>query len=202
MSNRLSWESGGNEADATPAQSSMGDLGMMFFIAALSVFFLAGVVIYLLMRHMHRPWPPAGFPALPRSLWFSTLDILFTSITAQGAVLAVRRGDALGLRRNLLATLLLAVGFLALQSYAWYVVWRQVSAIAGLSAPYTTMFYFVTGLHAAHVVGGLVPLAVVTFFAYRGRYGRRNTAAIRHTALYWHFLDVVWCVIFAVVYLM
>ncbi len=180
---------------------------MVFFISALSMFFLASIVIYLLMRHMHRPWPPAGFPALPRSLWLSTLDIVVTSITVQGAVLAVRRGDAVGLRRTLLATLLLALGFLGLQSYAWWKVWPQVAVFAGQAAggagtSYLTMFYFVTGLHAAHVVGGLVPLAVVTVNAFRGRYGRRNNAAVRHTALYWHFLDVVWCAIFVVVYLM
>jgi cytochrome c oxidase subunit 3 len=200
---------GGGDRGAVPlplsAQqaSSAGDLGMVIFIAALSVFFLAGIAIYLLMRHMHHPWPPADFPALPSSLWLSTLDILFTSITVQGAVLAARRGDALGLRRNLLATLFLALGFLGLQSYAWWKVWPHVALFAGQAgSSYLTMFYFVTGLHAAHVLGGLVPLAIVTVRAYRGLYGRRNTAAVRHTALYWHFLDVVWCAIFVVVYLM
>ena len=121
---------------------------MAIFIAALSSFFIAGIVIYLLMRRMHQPWPPPGFPALPRSLWLSTLDILFTSITVQGAVLAARRGDAVGLQRNLAATLVLAVGFLGLQTYAWCTVWLQVSAVAGLGSTYATMFYLLTGLHA------------------------------------------------------
>jgi cytochrome c oxidase subunit 3 len=191
-------------APQPPSQlSGLGELGMIIFIAALSMFFLASIVIYLLMRHMHHPWPPPGFPELPRSLWLSTLDIVFTSITVQGAVLAARRGDEVGLRRTLLTTLVLAVGFLVLQSYAWYKVWPHVVVVAGQAgSSYLTMFYFVTGLHAAHVVGGLVPLVIVTNRAYRGMYGRRNNAAVRHTALYWHFLDVVWCAIFIVVYLL
>jgi len=192
----------GAETGPLPPPSSAGALGMTVFIAALSSFFLAGIAIYLLMRRMHQPWPPAGFPALPASLWLSSLDIVFTSITMQGAVLAARRGDATGLRRNLTATLLLGLGFLGLQSYAWYVIWRQVAAVAGLGSAYLKMFYMLTGLHAAHVLGGLVPLAMVTVAAYRGLYGRRNNAAVRHVAVYWHFLDAAWCAIFVVVYLL
>jgi cytochrome c oxidase subunit 3 len=175
---------------------------MVVFIAALSMFFAASVVAYLFVRQRHQPWPPAGFPALPSSLWLSTLDIICTSITIQGAVLAARRDDTLGLRRNLVATLVLALGFLGLQSYAWYTIWRQVAAVAGLDSSYLKMFYMMTGLHAAHVVGGLVPLVMITVAAYHGIYGRRKSAAVRYTAIYWHFLDVVWCVIFVVVYLM
>ena len=93
---------------------------MVIFIVALSMFFAASIVVYLLMRHMHQPWPPRGFPALPATLWLSTLDIVFSSITIQGAVLAARRDDKVGLQRNLAATLLLGLGFLGLQSYAWY----------------------------------------------------------------------------------
>ena len=47
-----------------------------------------------------------------------------------------------------------------------------------------------------------MPLVMVTVVAFRGRYGRKKNAAVRYTAIYWHFLDVVWCVIFAVVYVL
>jgi cytochrome c oxidase subunit 3 len=191
----------GAESDSAP-QVNAGGLGMVALIAALSSFFAASIVVYLLMRQMHQPWPPAGFPALPSSLWVSTLAILFASVTMQGAVLAARRGDSTGLRRNLAATLVLGLGFLGLQSYAWYTVWRQVAAVAGLDSSYLKMFYVMTGLHAAHVLGGLVPLVMVTIAVYLGRYGRKRNAAVRYTAVYWHFLDAVWCVIFLVVYLL
>jgi cytochrome c oxidase subunit 3 len=198
---------GGSSGDAdsrsAPPQINAGEIGMVVFIAALSMFFAASVVLYLFMRHMHRPWPPVGFPALPASLWLSTLDIVCTSITVQGAVLAARRDDKVGLRRNLVATLILALAFLGLQSYAWYTIWQQMAAVAGaIGSSYLTMFYLMTGLHAAHVVGGLVPLVIITVNAYKGIYGSKKSAGVRFTAIYWHFLDVVWCVIFVVVYLM
>jgi cytochrome c oxidase subunit III len=187
---------------AGPQPIEAGGLAMGVFIASLSMLFAATIAIYLLMRRMHRPWPPAGFPALPASLWLSTLDIVFSSIAMQAAAVAVRRGDQVGLRRNLVATLVLGFGFLALQSYAWVEIWRQVAAVAGLSSAYLKMFYALTGLHAVHVIGGLVPLVMVTVAAYQGLYGRKKNAAVRYTAFYWHFLDAVWCVLFAVVYLM
>jgi len=189
-------------AGSTPAQVDAGSLGMVIFIVALSMFFAASIVIYLLMRHMHQPWPPRGFPALPTTLWLSTLDIVFSSITIQGAVLAARRGDKVGLQNNLAATLLLGLGFLGLQSYAWYKIWIQVAMAAEGSSTYLKMFYAMTGLHAVHVVGGLVPLVMVTVAAFQGMYGHKKNAAVRCTAVYWHFLDAVWCAIFTVVYLL
>ena len=175
---------------------------MVVFLVALTMFFAASIVIYLLMRQMHQPWPPRGFPALPATLWLSTLDIVFCSIAIQGAVPAARRDDKVGLQRNLVAALLSGLGFLGLQSYAWYKIWTQVAVIAELSSTYLKMFYAMTGLHAVHVVGGLVPLAMVTVAAFHGRYGRKKHAAVGYTAVYWHFLAAVWCAIFAVVYLL
>ena len=192
------WSSSGS----TPPQFDAGALGMTVFIVALTMLFAAGIVIYLLMRHMHQPWPPRGFPALPATLWLSTLDIVFSSIAMQGAVLAARRGDKIGLRRNLVATLLSGMGFLGLQSYAWYKIWTQVAVAADRSSTYLEMFYAMTGLHAVHVLGGLVPLVIVTVVAYQGRYGRKKHAVVRYTAIYWHFLAAVWCAVFTVVYLL
>ena len=185
-----------------PLQFDAGRLGMMVLIVALSMFFAASIVVYLVMRQIHRPWPPRGFPALPASLWLSTLDIVCSSIAMQGAVLAARRGNKVGLQRNLVATLVLGLGFLGLQSYAWHKIWTQVAVAADLSSTYLEMFYLMTGLHAVHVVGGLVPLVVVTVAAYRGMYGRKKHAAVRYTATYWHFLAAVWCAVFTVVYLL
>ena len=61
------------------------------------------------------------------------------------------------------------------------------------------LFYFLTGLHAAHVIGGMVALAIVTANAFRGRYTATRAAGVGHCAAYWHFLDVVWLVMVAVI---
>lgn len=202
MSDRPPDRGHASSAGASARPVDAGALGMVAFIAALTMFFGASVVIYLIMRHTHQPWPPRGFPALPSSLWLSTLAIVFSSITIHGAVLAAQRDDTVGLRRNLVATLILGIGFLGLQVYAWHKIWTQVAVEADRASSYLKMFYVLTGLHAVHVLGGLVPLVIVTLNAYRDMYGRKKNAGIRYTATYWHFLDAVWCVVFAVVYLL
>ena len=181
--------------------SDIGTMGMRVLIVALSMFFAASIAVYFLMRQIHRPWPPRGFPALPATLWLSTVDIVLGSITIQGAVRAARRGDHAALQGNLAASLALGLGFLGLQSYAWHAMWRQVAA-ADRSSTYLEMFYALTGLHALHVLGGLAPLVLVTIAAFQGMYGPKKNAAVRYTAIYWHFLAAVWCVLFAVVYVL
>ena len=66
---------------------------------------------------------------------------------------------------------------------------------------YGFLFYLLTGLHALHVVGGLVPLAVTTARAWQGKYTAVAHAGVEHVALYWHFLDVIWLVLFGVLVL-
>ena len=183
------------------SSQSVGTLGMRLLIVSLTMLFGASLAAYLLVRHQHQPWPPAGFPALPRSLWLSTLIILLVSVTIQGALGAARRGETALLKRDLTLSLLLALGFLAAQWYAWIQVYQQIDAIGAGMAQYAKLFYFLTGLHAAHVLGGLGPLAVVTGRAYAGRYGPACHAGVRYSAMYWHFLDAAWCVVFIAVYL-
>lgn len=184
-----------------PALADASRMGMYLFIATLTMFFGASVIIYLVVRFTHQPWPPPGFPKLPSSLWFSTIAIALTSLTVHGAVKAARKGDRVALQGNLALTLLLAVSFLVLQAYASWDIFRQLTSPFERDAVYLKMFYVMTGLHAAHVLGGLGPLAFVTVKAFMGRYTRRNISGIRATAIYWHFLDVVWCVLFTMLYL-
>jgi len=188
---------GSGEGAALADASSMG---MLVFVATLTMFFGASVITYLLVRYTHQPWPPPGFPILPRTLWLSTIAIIFTSLTMHGAVKAARKGDQVALRGNLALTLLLAVGFLLLQAYAsWDIFWQLTNAQR--DGTYLKWFYVMTGLHAAHVIGGLGPLVFINVRAIGGHYTRRNTSGIRAMAIYWHFLDVVWCVLFTLIYL-
>ncbi len=177
-------------------------MGMYMLLVALSMFFAAGVVGYLIIRSMHRPWPPPGFPALPRSLWLSTLTIVLSSVTIQGALRAVRRGDLRATRRGLALTLALGSAFLALQVFAWFQIAVQIDRPSGDIGPYLKMFYVLTGLHGLHVLGGLLPLVAVAGRALAGRYGPSYHPGVRYAAIYWHFLDAVWCVLFTVVYVM
>jgi cytochrome c oxidase subunit 3 len=187
-----------------PAASPLEDAGMMgmyLLVTALGMLFAASVVGYWTIRSQHQPWPPPGFPVLPRTLWLSTALILLASVAIQRALSAARRGQQGAMRRALVLSLALGVAFLASQSTAWWQVVGQITQASENAGPYLKLFYVLTGLHAAHVLVGLVTLAVVTGRAFRGRYTSSRHSGIRYSAVYWHFLDAVWCVLFVVVYL-
>lgn len=170
---------------------------MRIFLAALGMLFAASIVGYLFVRLRADAWPPPGMPRLPHGLWLATVVILACSATVSQARRAVRLGETIRATRWLLATLGLGTVFLVVQAVNW---WGLVTArmTASTKNLYAFTFYMLTGLHAAHVVGGLALLAVVAARARRGRYGSGHHDGVTYAAMYWHFLDAVWLVLFAV----
>lgn len=177
-----------------------GTLGMWFFLLSLAVLFAASLVAFIVVRGRAEQWPPPGMPRLPSGLWLSTLLLLAASGTVQWALAAARAGRQTALRAALASTLALGVLFLVSQTANWMgLVRAQMAMTANL---YAFTFYMLTGLHAAHVVGGLVLLAVVNVRAIRGRYGPGYHPGVLYSAMYWHFLDGVWLVMFALLVLL
>ena len=182
-----------------PAPLATGRLGMRLLLAALAVLFAASVTGLLVVRSNAAVWPPPGVPELPRGLWLSTLLILAASAAIHWGLTGIRRGDAQRLRRGLALTALLGLGFLASQTVSWFaLVAVNLTAKTNL---YGFTFYLLTGLHALHVVGGLVPLGLVTARAWRGRYSAASYEGVEYTATYWHFLDVIWLILWVVLLL-
>lgn len=172
-----------------------GKLGMWLLISSLSVLFASSIAGYLVVRLRAQAWPPAGMPSLPPGLWLSTLIILVSGVTMEAALRAARGGRQQPLRRMSLATALLGFAFLVSQTFNWWgLVTARMTASANL---YAFTFYMLTGLHAAHVIGGLVPLGIVTRNAYAGRYSATHNDGVLYCRMYWHFLAVVWVVMFA-----
>lgn len=181
---------------AAPVSLEVGRLGMRWLIASLGMIFAASIVGTLWVRVHAQVWPPPGVPALPSRLWISTLLIVASSATLEWAVRGVRRDDVQRLRRGLALTLLLGVGFLLSQTVNWFLL--AARAFVPTANLYAFTFYLLTCLHAAHVVGGVIPLSVVTTRAWRRRYSAAAHAGVTYTAMYWHFLTVVWLVLFLV----
>lgn len=181
---------------AAPAPLGFGLLGMKLLVLALSMLFAASIVGYLLIRFRAPVWPPPGMPTLPSTLWISTLIIAVSSLTMQSAVRAARTDRQGPLRTAMLLTTILGVAFLVSQTLNWFaLVAANLTAKTNL---YGFTFYMLTGLHAAHVVGGVIPLAVVTARAWRGRYSAAFHPGVQYCAVYWHFLAAVWLVLFTV----
>ena len=173
-----------------------GVLGMWIFLATLAVLFLAAIVGYLVVRLKATDWPPPGMPRLPAGLWLATVVLLAASVTIHRALRLMRLGEHTASTRWLAATLGLGVAFLAVQSWNWWGLIRlHLTAASNL---YAFTFFMLTGLHASHVIGGIVLLAVVLARSYRGRYGSGHHPGVTYAAMYWHFLDAIWLLLFAV----
>ena len=180
-----------------------GTIGMTILLISLSILFLASMAAYLIIRHQSPySWPPPGFPHVPQSLWISTFVILLSSVTIQLAMNAVRRDNHLRApqRKYLLWTFIVGVAFLVLQTINWIEFYRAIERSAEFQGAYLGMFFVLTGLHAAHVVGGLIPLAIVYQRARRERYSRNYYPGVRYVTAYWHFLDAIWVVLFLIIY--
>ncbi len=171
-----------------------GTLGMGLLILALSILFGASMVGYLIVRTRAETWPPPGMPRLPSGLWISTLIIIASSVTMQSALRAARRGGRSGLRSGMLLTTVLGIAFLVSQTLNW--TGLVATRLASQPNLYAFTFYMLTGLHALHVVGGLIPLGIVTKRAYAGRYSPDAHGGVKYCQMYWHFLAAVWITMF------
>ena len=171
-----------------------GTLGVALFVASLGVFFATALVGYLVVRLQADAWPAVGRQGPPRGLWLSTLTLLAGSATVQWALSRIRGGDGRGLRRGLWWTAAAGFAFLASQAWNWAVLLGQ--QVTARSDMFGFTFYLLTGLHAAHIIGGLAALAVVVWRAHRGAYSWGHYAGVRYCAIYWHFLGVVWLAMF------
>ena len=180
-----------DKSDPAPGSAP---LGLAAFLASLAVLFAATIVGYLVVRLNAVAWRPPGAPAFPPGLWVSTGILVLSSLTMHGAYVGARRGAERLLRAGMALTLALGVGFLVTQALAWQsLLAREIGPDKDL---YGFTFFLMTGLHAAHVIGGLLPLAVTTVQAFRGRYGPARREGLLLCAMYWHFLDVVWLALF------
>lgn len=167
-------------------------LGMALFLVSLTMLFAACIAGYLVVRFRAESWPPPGSPALPFTIWTSTALVLGVSVAVQRALGAVRSGALPALQRRLGLAMLLALLFLASQAWTWL---RVVGAPSFREHLWGFGFLMLTGLHGAHVLGGLVALGVVLWLARRGAYGPATHAGVRNTVIYWHYLAGVWLVL-------
>ena len=181
------------------AERRMLLLGVRLFILSEVMLFGAFFTAYFVLRAEAPAWPPLPDlerPELPL-VGFNTLLLISSSVTMQWAVTRIGRGDAPGFKRGLLATLLLGTVFLAIQGYEF------ANNGFGISdGVFGSTFYTLTSFHGAHVLGGLLLMAVLANRARLGLVTREHHTAVEGVSYYWHFVDVVWVVLFLTVYVL
>jgi cytochrome c oxidase subunit 3 len=198
-----SWDDtlGPDPAKTRIAGVGAGTFGMILFLIALSMIFGSTILGYFYLRSASPTWPPPASPPLPQGLWLSTALVLLLSVTVQWALRSVRWDRQRPLRATLVATGVLAIVFLVSQVRNWEAVRAVLVPPESKAQTYASLFYILTGTHALHVLGGLIVLGVVTWKAFRGEYSSVYHPGVRYSAMYWHFLDVVWLILFAVLLL-
>jgi cytochrome c oxidase subunit 3 len=162
-------------------------VGLAATMISIFVFFFSLVLAYYWRSTRPPYWEPIR---LPETLWTSTTLILLSSVTFEAARRLFRAGKWRLANRLLIATACLGAGFLASQITAWRELVKQGAFLA--QNPHSSFFYLFTGLHAAHLVGGLVALFVVLL----GKSKRRELVDV--VTYYWHFLGVLWIALFVV----
>jgi cytochrome c oxidase subunit 3 len=176
-------------------------LGMMLFIASEVMFFAALFAAYFNARATMPVFPPEGTEFIdPFGIpLIATAILILSSITMQWGTGRIRAGDRTGLNRAVAITLILGVIFLTMQAYDYYILITHDDF--GIdSGVYGTLFYTLTGFHGAHVLGGVIGLGVILSRGLAGQFTRKHHVAVEAVHYYWHFVDVVWILLFLVIY--
>jgi cytochrome c oxidase subunit 3 len=172
-------------------------MGMVLFVAGEAMFFATLFGIYFSVRASAGAWPPRsiGVPELPVPTALTAI-LISSSVVLQFGIRAIRRGR-LGAFRSLLGlTILLGLCFLALQVYDYS---RLTFGIH--DGIYPSLFYVMTGLHMAHVVGGVVLLSLVMGQAVTDQISTERHEPVEAATIYWHFVDIVWLGLYTAFYL-
>jgi cytochrome c oxidase subunit 3 len=173
-------------------------LGMLLFIASEIMVFGSFFTAYFFIRIVNNDaWPPAG-DELPKFVAGVNTAILVTSsFTMHWATQSIKRGNRAGLQAGMVLTLALGLCFLLTQA-------REYSRIgfAPHDNAFGTVFYGLTGLHGAHVFIGLTLLTMVTIRSFRGHFSPEHHHGVEIPGIYWHFVDVMWIIVYTTVYIL
>jgi len=183
-------------------------LGMWVFLLSEVMFFTSLIGAYVILRFAHPDQFAAPGEVLNVPLTaINTFILICSSVTMVKAFAAVEKDDQKGLKLWLLATIVLGATFVGVQIYEYYhlihddFVPNAADYAAGGGPLYGSTFYLMTGFHGLHVSIGVLCLIFVYFKAMRGGYSSSNLGGVEIMGLYWHFVDLVWIVLFTIVYL-
>lgn len=173
-------------------------LGMTLFIASEAMFFAAFFGAYFTIFAATPVWPPVQIP-IPELTTSSiaTAMLVISSVSVQMAVAAARRGRTQRVNLWLGITIVLGIGFLILQGLDY-----SKTGFSIHDGTYASLFYIMTGLHMAHVVGGVLFLTLVFAQSRAGQLSSQRTDPVQAAAMYWDFVDVVWIGLFVIFYIL
>jgi cytochrome c oxidase subunit 3 len=173
-------------------------LGMLLFIISEVMIFGAFFTAYFFIRVVQGgQWPAEGMELPVAIAGVNTAILLSSSVTLHWAQTAIKNDDRFGLRAGMLTTFLLGAAFLFIQVNEYVHV-----GFAPHDTAQGSIFYGLTGLHGAHVFIGLLLLGMVTVRAFRGHFSAASHRGVEVPGIYWHFVDVMWIVVYSTIYIL
>jgi cytochrome c oxidase subunit III len=173
--------------------------GFILFLTSESMLFLGLFVAYLTFRAVAPSWPPTGTPDLELLLpGINTVILLSSSLVIHKADDAIKSNDIAGMRRWFLITMAMGITFLAGQLYEYGHL--EFGLKTNLFA---STFYVLTGFHGLHVLVGVLLMSTVLWRSRRpGHYSSEKHFGVEAAEIYWHFVDVIWVVLFFLLYIL
>ena len=185
---------------APVAQHENTKLGMWVFLGGEVVFFISLILLIIFTRLTH-----TGYDAQFRSHLSIPVIALNTFVLVTSSFFVVRalegisyKGDPKALRNNMIMVIVLGLLFLAGQAFEWTSLFNEG---VDLASTYGSPFFTVTGIHGTHVFVGILWALYLLFGHRRMPFTKENHLGIENFGLYWHFVDIVWIVLFTVIYL-
>lgn len=186
--------------DVVPERTlSAAQWGMASFLLSEAAFFCTLIVAYVSFLGSDRVGPtPAEALSLQLAM-ATTLCLVASSFFIHGAERALRLGEQGKFRLLLGVTIALGVAFLAGTAYEWHdlITVKQLTISRNL---FGTTFYTLVGFHGLHVTAGIIAMSIVLGLALRGAITQKHHTGVQLVSWYWHFVDVVWIVVFLIVY--
>ncbi|MDX2230853.1 MAG: heme-copper oxidase subunit III [Leptolyngbyaceae cyanobacterium bins.349] len=174
-------------------------LGVIVFLIAEAMIFLGLFTAYLTFRAVAPTWPPEGTPELELLLpGVNTIILISSSFVIHNADVAVKKNDVKGLQKWFAITAAMGAIFLVGQLYEYFHL--EFGLKTNLFA---STFYVLTGFHGLHVLFGLVLILGVLWRSRQpNHYSESSHFGVEAAEIYWHFVDVVWIVLFILLYLL
>jgi len=173
-------------------------LGMLIFIISEVMLFGAFFTAYFFIRVVgEAPWPAEGEHLPVAIAGVNTAILISSSFTMHWALEGARNENRAAMRVGMLTTLLLGATFLAVQINEYVHI-----GFAPADDAQGSIFYGLTGLHGAHVFVGLTLLAFATIRVFRGHFTAKEHRGIEIPGIYWHFVDVMWVVVYTTIYIL
>ncbi len=175
-------------------------VGMWVFLCSEVMFFAGLIGSYVILRFgASTSWPMPGEVLNVPITAANTFLLICSSVTMVKAFAAIEQGNQRGLRGFLLATALIGALFVTVQIFEYReLIHHGFTPASGL---YGASFFTMTGFHGFHVTVGVICLLWATQKAFRGGYTQEDHEGVEVIGLYWHFVDLVWIILFTIVYL-